>query len=67
MIIKRVDPFTGKNNQWEIPVTPEQIEAWQRGALIQNAMPNLNPDQREFIMTGITPGSWDEAFEEVEA
>ena len=65
MIIKRVDPFTGKNNQWDIPVTEEQVRDWEEGSLIQNAMPNLNPDQREFIMTGITPGSWDETFKEV--
>jgi hypothetical protein len=29
---------------------------------VQNAMPNLSADEREFIMTGITPTEWDEMF-----
>lgn len=59
--VQRVDPFTGKSNTWfNLPVTQEQIFSWQNGELIQNAMPQLSADQREFIMTGITPDSWDE-------
>ena len=46
----------------DIPVTEEQLAAWDSGTLIQNAMPNLTPDQREFIMTGITPEQWVEMF-----
>jgi hypothetical protein len=30
--------------------------------LIQEAMPNLSADDREFIMTGITPEEWNSAF-----
>jgi hypothetical protein len=26
---------------------------------IQNAMPNLSTDDREFLMTGVTPEEWD--------
>lgn len=62
MIIERVSPFSGDKHEMDIPVTEEQLLAWQRGELIQNAMPNLTADQREFIMTGITPSEWDEAF-----
>jgi hypothetical protein len=29
---------------------------------VQNAMPHLSADEREFIMTGITPTEWDEMF-----
>lgn len=58
MQITRKSPFTGKVNTLEIDVTPDQIAAWQGGALIQNAMPHLSPDEREFIMTGITPDEW---------
>jgi hypothetical protein len=29
---------------------------------VQNAMPNLSADEREFIMSGITPTEWDEMF-----
>jgi|TARA_R100000234_G_C4991961_1_gene176008 hypothetical protein len=47
----------------EIDVTLEQLSSWQvDGVLIQNAMPHLTPDEREFIKTGITPEEWDSAF-----
>jgi hypothetical protein len=47
----------------EIEVTLEQLRSWQvDGVLIQNAMPHLTPDEREFIKTGITPEEWDSAF-----
>lgn len=38
---------------------------WQSGTVIQRAMPHLSADEREFIMTGITPSEWDEIFDEV--
>ena len=59
MKIKRVDPFTGKENQLDIDVTEEQYYAWMNGTLIQHAMPQLSADHREFLMTGIMPDSWD--------
>jgi len=30
--------------------------------LIQEAFPFLNPDEREFLLTGITPEQWDAIF-----
>ena len=62
VIITKHSPFTGKIHSMDIPVTQEQINKWQNGELIQKAMPNLTPDQREFIMTGITPTEWDSVF-----
>ena len=62
MLITKRSPFTGKTHTAEIPVTQEQIDDWKGGTLIQRAMPNLNANQREFIMTGITPSEWTETF-----
>lgn len=62
MKITRKSPFSGKTNTMDIPVTQEQLDAWNNGALIQNAMPNISPDHREFIMTGITPEEWENMF-----
>jgi hypothetical protein len=42
----------------DIDVTDEQMVAWRSGELIQKAMPHLSDDDREFIMTGITPEEW---------
>lgn len=44
----------------EIAVTEEQLAAHRNGMLIQRAMPDLTPDEREFIMTGATPEEWEE-------
>jgi len=33
-----------------------------RGWMIQNAFSFLNPDEREFLMTSMTPTEWDELF-----
>ena len=57
-IIKK-SMMTNKVNSRDIDVTNDQLEAWQSGTLIQDAMPNLSPDDREFLMTGITPEEWE--------
>lgn len=62
MLIAKLSPFTGKTNVLDIPVTDAQLSLWSSGVLIQDAMPNLTPDEREFIMTGITPDEWEAAF-----
>lgn len=62
MIIKRKSPFSGKENTQEIAVTQEQLDAWQAGTIIQDAMPTLTADEREFIKTGITATEWEETF-----
>lgn len=31
----------------------KELQAWNNGELIQNAMPNTSADDREFLMTGI--------------
>lgn len=64
MKITRKSPFTGTVNTMDIDVTDVQIERWKSGTLIQNAMPNLSADEREFIMTGITPEEWQATFED---
>ncbi len=63
MLYTRQSEFTGRMNTMDLPVTPEQIEQWKRsGELIQRALPTLNTEQREFLLTGATPQEWDEVF-----
>ncbi len=64
MLIKKKSGLTGNTSTMDIAVTAVQIAAWQGGELIQNAMPNLSPDEREFLMTGITPAEWASVFGE---
>ena len=62
MKITKTSPFTNTTNVMDINVTQEQYLAWLDGTLIQDAMPNISADEREFIMTGITPQEWDNAM-----
>jgi len=59
MIITRRSLYSGKEHKQEIDVTPEQITAWRNGELIQNVMPHLTPDEREFLISGILPNEWE--------
>jgi hypothetical protein len=62
-MITRTSPvFRERSIQRDIPVTATQLTAWYGGALIQNAMPNVSADDREFLMTGLTPEEWEETF-----
>ena len=60
--IARRNPMTGKLVEKELDITTEQYERWASGELIQVAMPNLTPSEREFIITGIDDDSWDKIF-----
>lgn len=62
MIITRTSTLSGHTSSMDIDVTLEQVASWEQGELVQNAMPDLSADEREFIMTGITPTEWDEMF-----
>lgn len=62
MLITRTSMFTGQVHQREIAVTEEQLSRWNDGELIQNVVPHLSADDREFIMTGVTPEEWEETF-----
>jgi len=62
MLIGKTSSLTSRTHEMEIDVSEKQITLWMEGALIQDVMPNLTPDEREFLMTGITPAEWDEAF-----
>jgi hypothetical protein len=52
------EPLTGVVRKQEIPITQEQLDAWEAGVLIHRAMPSLNCDQREFVMTGVIFQEW---------
>jgi len=58
--------FSGKINTMDLPVTMSQMNDWLSGKLIQDAMPNLSVEQREFIMTGLTPEEQTKMFDSIE-
>lgn len=59
--------LTGRTHTVMLPVAKARIERWlQGGTLIQDAFPDLDVDQREFLLSGATPEEWGEAFKEEE-
>ena len=55
-------PSCGKVNQ--LMASKAGIRSWRQGEHIQNAFPELNPDQRELLLTGICGKCWDDTFKE---
>lgn len=66
MLITKKSFISGIERTLEIPVTQEELDNWKGGMLAQEAFPNLTADQREFIMTGVTPEEWEETMKEDE-
>ena len=60
MLVHNRSQISGDINTMDLNVTSEQITMWQEGGLIQHVMPLLSPEEREFLMTGITPAEWSE-------
>lgn len=66
MLITRISQISGKQHTLEVNCTPEQLQNWEKGMHIQNAMPNVSREHREFIISGITPEEWEEMFGKLE-
>jgi hypothetical protein len=64
MKITRKSLISGIERTLEINITEEQFEKYLKGDdLIQNLMPELSANEREFIISGVTPEEWDQEFE----
>tara|TARA_R110001583_G_scaffold5865_4_gene31012 strand:- start:1378 stop:1581 length:204 start_codon:yes stop_codon:yes gene_type:complete len=61
MKITRTSMFTKVTRTRAINITPAQLEDWQTGTKIQNAAPQLDADDREFLMTGMTPEEFEQS------
>ena len=62
MLITRISAISNEKNTMDLDIDEYQLHKWQNGGLIQDVMPHLTEDEREFIMTGITPAEWDATF-----
>jgi len=59
MLITKTSMLSGETRSLDLNVTQDQIDLWEGGMVIQNAMPNLSIDEREFIKTGVTAEEWE--------
>lgn len=65
MLLTRTSDLSGKTHTMDLPITEAQLQDYEsNGGLIQHVFPQLNDEQREFILTGCTQEEWDEAFNE---
>ena len=62
LLVSNVSMLTATSRTMTLNVTMSQYLDWKQGALIQNAMPNLSADEREFVMTGVTAQEWSDEF-----
>ncbi len=66
MEIIRQSQLSGAISVMEIDITEEQLARVENRRanqeLIQNIVPHLPKDEREFLVTGITPEEWELAF-----
>ena len=54
--------LTGKLHSVVVPKAG--IEKYKAGKLIHHAFPGLSADQREFLISGMSPEAWAETFGE---
>ena len=66
--VTRQSAISRKINTMELPITQEHLDMYETvgDILIQDAFPNLNAEQREFLLSGITPQEWNDTFGEEE-
>jgi hypothetical protein len=65
MLVFKKSILSGEVSNMVLDVTQEQLDQYAAGnGLIQEVFPNLNYDEREFLMTGITPSEWETTFSE---
>lgn len=63
MQITKTSRISGTVSTMDLDITSEQLSRIEAGIeLIQNIVPHLSSDEREFLITGITPQEWDKLF-----
>lgn len=62
MIITKTSSLSGIVRTMDLPITEEQLNNFEDGMSIKDAMPNLTPNEREFILTGVVQEEWEELF-----
>lgn len=62
MQITRKSMVSGVERTMDLNITQGQIDAYNRGTLLQDAFPNLTDAEREFFKSGITDEEWKATF-----
>jgi hypothetical protein len=70
MLVTKTSQISKTESTMDLDITQDQLNRinlrYNTGELIQNIVPNLSMEEREFLMTGITPKEWNQLFSQVE-
>ena len=53
------------DEEYVVTIELSQYKKWKAGEYIQEAMPDLNTNEREFLISGMTPAMWDNLCNEM--
>ena len=63
MKVTRESLASGKTRTKDLPITPAQYIKYIRGeGHVQDIMPDLPPEDREFLISGVTQEEWEELY-----
>lgn len=63
MLITKTSMLTGNLTTREVNIHPKEYEVYMEGnLLIQDLFKHLSADDREFLISGITPEEWEARF-----
>lgn len=54
------------DEDYSVTIEIAQYISWKKGEFIQQVMPELSSNDREFLISGMTPSMWDSAMREEE-
>jgi len=66
MKITKVSPFTGIERTMDLDIDQSHLDRianrYKTGELIQNIVPHLSAEEREFLISGLVPSEWNKLF-----
>lgn len=62
MLVTKTSMLTGKTTTRSLPITMQQLRDFYSGKLIQDVFPDLSPEDREWLRSGITEEEWKEMY-----
>lgn len=64
MLISKISTIDGSENVMDLDVTEEQLQELMSPGrrMIQDIFPDLSAEEREFLLTGVTPDQWRATF-----
>jgi hypothetical protein len=67
--VSRISDVSGQINFMDLPITEQHLVDWigtpdRPGRVIQQAMPHLSLEQREFLVSGCSPAEWQKIVRE---